>query len=98
MKSRPLFTDSWNSYWHFVFGIMASYFWLIHPLFIIYQLKDPTEVNLFVDLAEFFIGFVIMFGLIRWWQNPERGMRSGGIRSGSMQSGSQTGVVGGGTP
>jgi hypothetical protein len=61
MKSRELFTDGWNSFWHFFFGILSIRFIIIIPIFVIYQLIHYQDKNLFTDLAEFFIGF---FGII----------------------------------
>jgi hypothetical protein len=57
--SRPLFTDGWNSFWHVFFGVIAVRYLILVPIFIVYQLIDFYEVNLFVDLAEFFFGFFI---------------------------------------
>jgi hypothetical protein len=57
MKSRPLFTDGWNSFWHVVFGILSIYYWIIIPIFVIYQLMDYKDVNLWIDLLEFAVGF-----------------------------------------
>ena len=57
---RPLFTDGINSFWHVVFGMISYYCIFIIPLFVLYQLKDIHDVNLFVDLAEFFIGLVLV--------------------------------------
>jgi len=57
MKSRELFTDGWNSFWHVLLGILSIRFLAIVPIFVIYQLIDFYDKNLFVDIAEFFIGF-----------------------------------------
>jgi hypothetical protein len=61
MKSRELFTDGWNSFWHVLFGILSIRFFIIIPIFVIYQLTDIHDNNLFVDLTEFLIGF---FGIV----------------------------------
>jgi len=61
MESRELFTDGWNSFWHVFLGILSIRFLAIVPIFIIYQLIHFYDKNLFVDIAEFFIGF---FGII----------------------------------
>jgi len=61
MKSRELFTDGWNSFWHVLLGVLSIRFLVIVPIFVIYQLIDFYDKNLFVDIAEFFIGF---FGII----------------------------------
>ena len=57
-KSRHLFTDGWNSFCHFCFGICSKLFPVITPNFIIYQLIYYKDPNLFVDLVEFFIGLL----------------------------------------
>lgn len=58
-KPRQLFTDGWNSFWHFVFGFIALYNIVISVLFILYQLYDYNDKNLFVDLFEFLIGYTV---------------------------------------
>jgi len=58
---RDLFTDGWNSFWHFVFGLVGFYSPLVTILFILYQLKEPFETNITIDLTEFLIGFACMF-------------------------------------
>jgi type VI protein secretion system component VasK len=62
---RPLFTDGWNSLWHVVFGMMSVWFWWIIPIFIVYQVKDYKDPNLWIDLAEFFFGWIFMSVLTR---------------------------------
>ena len=57
MKSRELFSDGLNSFWHVFFGLLSIRFLVIIPIFVIYQLINIYDTNLFVDLAEFFIGF-----------------------------------------
>ena len=54
---RPLFTDGFNSFWHFVFGLLAVRFLIIMPIFIAYQCIDIYEENILIDLGEFFIGY-----------------------------------------
>ena len=66
-RPRPLFTDGWNSFWHVIFGIIAVRYLFIMPIFIAYQLIDIYEVNLFVDLAEFFVGFFVAWILVRFF-------------------------------
>ena len=60
MATRPrrLFTDGYNSFWHFVFGIVSIYYMFVIPLFILYQLIDPYEINIMVDITEFAIGYI----------------------------------------
>ena len=60
-KSRKLFTDGYNSFWHVCFGILSLRFAVIIPNFIIYQLIDYADANLFIDLGEFFIGFTLIY-------------------------------------
>ena len=43
---RDLFTDGWNSFWHFVFGLLGFYSPFVTILFVLYQLKDPFETNI----------------------------------------------------
>lgn len=59
MTHRPLFTDGWNSFWHFFFGCIAVQFPFIIPIFAIYQLIDYKDVNLHIDLIEFFLGYLL---------------------------------------
>ena len=55
---RALFSDGYNSMWHFIFGCVAVYLWFVTPLFFAYQLIERTQKNTLVDLSEFFIGYV----------------------------------------
>jgi hypothetical protein len=61
-KSRALFTDGVNSISHFIIGLFAVQFSILTPLFISYQLLDPSDVNIFVDINEFVLGYIV--GLI----------------------------------
>lgn len=56
---RRLFTDGWNSFWHFFFGIVGVYSNLVTILFVMYQLKDPYEKNVVIDLTEFALGYLV---------------------------------------
>ena len=56
-RSRPLFTDGWNSFWHFFFGVIAVHFWIVIPLFVAYQCQDIYEKNFYIDLGEFALGY-----------------------------------------
>ena len=58
---RPLFTDGWNSFWHVLFGILAVRYYLIVPLFVIYQLLDWQDENLVCDLLEFAVGYMMYY-------------------------------------
>jgi hypothetical protein len=60
-KHRPLFTDGFNSFWHVVFGILATEFKIIIPLFVAYQFLDIYEKNVWIDIGEFTIGFVATY-------------------------------------
>ena len=62
---RGVYTDGWNSFWHIVFGILASKFpKVIVTLFMAYQLYDSQETNVVVDIAEFMYGYVVGIGLL----------------------------------
>ena len=64
-KMRGVYTDGWNSFWHIVFGILASKFpKVIVTLFMAYQLYDSQETNVVVDIAEFMYGYVVGIGLL----------------------------------
>ena len=63
-QRRPLFTDGFKSLAHVYFGVLAFPFWIVIPNFIIYQLIDIRDVNLFIDLGEFFIGLVVAWILV----------------------------------
>jgi hypothetical protein len=63
-RPRALFTDGYNSFWHFVFGMMSFYIKYIIPIFVLYQLYDYTDVNLWVDLMEFGSGLICMLAII----------------------------------
>jgi len=55
---RDLFTDDWNSFWHVVFGFLGSFYTPILFIFIFYQLVDPLETNMQIDIFEGMIGFL----------------------------------------
>lgn len=61
---RLIFTDGWNSIWHFIFGCMSVFIWMVHPIFYTYQLKDPFEKNILVDFCEFFIGYCLTISIV----------------------------------
>jgi hypothetical protein len=54
---RYPFTDGWNSFFHFFFGVWGTASHLVFILFLAYQLIDPSEMNVIIDLAEFLIGY-----------------------------------------
>jgi hypothetical protein len=55
---RAVFTDGFNSFWHLAFGAFAVKYDVVIILFAIYQLIDTSEMNLKIDMAEFFIGYL----------------------------------------
>ena len=57
--SRPLFTDGFNSFVHFTCGVLAVICRPLVPLFTLYQLLDPYDVNMYVDILEFIVGYSI---------------------------------------
>ena len=58
---RNIGADGWNSFWHFTFGALSVFYWWIIPLFFMYQFQDPYEKNIKIDLAEFCIGFIVVY-------------------------------------
>lgn len=56
---RYLFTDGFNSMWHFIFGLLSVYYTPILILFLIYQVVKHNPISsAFAGLLEFFIGYV----------------------------------------
>ena len=58
-----MFTDGWNSVWHFVFGFLALKYPVFVTIFIVYQFLDIYEVNVFVDILEFLVGHLVACGV-----------------------------------
>jgi len=56
---RRLFSEKFNSFAHFLLGLLTIYCPLIFPLFVIYQLRDISEENVEIDLAEYYIGMAV---------------------------------------
>jgi hypothetical protein len=56
---RDLFTDKWNSFWHFIFGFLGAFYHPVLSVFIVYQLVDPLEQNMLIDIYEGMIGFIV---------------------------------------
>jgi hypothetical protein len=56
---RDLFADGWNSFWHVVFGMIGGVYPAVLILFILYQLIDPFEENVWIDITEGLIGYFI---------------------------------------
>ena len=61
---RGIFTDRWNSTWHFIFGMTAYKFPIIILLFLLYQYYQPGDINAPIDILEFFIGLSV--GALAW--------------------------------
>lgn len=68
---RDLFTDGWNSFWHVVFGFLGAFYHPIILIFVIYQLVDPFETNMQIDIFEGMIGFLAGMALRRTWHKAE---------------------------
>jgi hypothetical protein len=68
---RLLFTDGGNSASHVAFGGLAAWVWWIMPLYVVYQLVDPFEENVLVDLLEFFIAYGLVLYLVEPRRLPE---------------------------
>jgi len=58
-----MFTDGWNSLWHFIFGYLALQYPIFVSIFIVYQFLDIYEVNVFVDILEFLAGHLFACGV-----------------------------------
>jgi hypothetical protein len=56
---RDLFTDRWNSFWHFIFGFLGSFYRPVLDVFITYQMVDPLEHNMLIDIYEGIIGYIV---------------------------------------
>ena len=61
---RYLFTDKWNSFWHFVFGCLSIMFPIIIPIFLMYQCIQYTP-NDVIDVLEFLFGFLFAYVLFK---------------------------------
>ena len=56
---RPLFSDGWNSLWHFIFGMIAAKYNIVLILFFGYEIfKHRTISQSYASITEFFIGFI----------------------------------------
>uniref|UniRef100_A0A6C0HJZ7 Uncharacterized protein n=1 Tax=viral metagenome TaxID=1070528 RepID=A0A6C0HJZ7_9ZZZZ len=58
-----MFTDGWNSLWHFAFGYLAVQYPIFVSIFIVYQFLNIYEVNVFVDILEFLTGHLFACGM-----------------------------------
>jgi hypothetical protein len=56
---RLPFTDGWNSFWHFFFGTWSTATPVVFFIFLVYQLRQPNEKNILIDLIEFIIGYYL---------------------------------------
>ena len=54
---RHLFTDKYNSVFHFLFGVIAFQSSIVIPIFIIYQFRHKYNENTIIDILEFLIGY-----------------------------------------
>jgi glucose uptake protein GlcU len=63
-EPRALFTDGWNSFWHIIFGAIATYNIIIAVVFVAYQFHNPNDKNLWVHIIEFIIGYFVWLVII----------------------------------
>ena len=69
---RYPFTDGWNSFFHIFFGFWGTASPLIFIFFLAYQLIDPSEMNVMIDLTEFLVGYWISYYLTSDWNRNKR--------------------------
>lgn len=65
---RNLWTDGWNSLWHFTFGALTYKMPIILLMFLMYQLfanQGIYEKNVSVDILEYFIGLTSMIAAVK---------------------------------
>ena len=65
---RKLWTDGWNSFWHFTFGALTYKIPIILLIFLMYQLvanQGIYEKNVSVDILEYFIGLTSMIAAVK---------------------------------
>ena len=65
---RKLWTDGWNSFWHFTFGALTYKIPVILFIFLVYQLvakEGIYERNVSVDILEYFIGLTSMIATVK---------------------------------
>jgi hypothetical protein len=60
---RPLFTDGWNSVWHFIFGVLSIKIPALIPAFLAYQYVLKYDDNSRIDTKEFEIGLYAVQGI-----------------------------------
>ena len=75
---RKLWTDGWNSFWHFTFGALTFKIPIILVMFLAYQAfakHGLYERNVSIDILEFFIGLTSMiatsYTLNKFYEVPE---------------------------
>ena len=65
---RDLWTDGWNSFWHFIFGALTYKIPVILVIFLVYQLVANDGIydkNVTIDILEYFIGLTSMIAASR---------------------------------
>lgn len=65
---RDLWTDGWNSFWHFTLGALTYKIPVILLIFLIYQLfakQGIYDKNVSVDILEYFIGLTSMIAAVK---------------------------------
>jgi hypothetical protein len=63
---RKLWSNGWNSFWHFALGALSFKIPLVLVIFLIYQTvanKGFYDKNVYTDILEFFIGLITMIGI-----------------------------------
>ncbi len=56
---RPLFSDGWNSFWHVLFGMIATKYNIVLILFLGYEIfKHKSISQSYASITEFFIGYI----------------------------------------
>ena len=68
---RELFTDYMNSFYHVWLGFLGAYLSPILFLAIGYQLLDPFETNMLIDIFEVMIGYILGKLLSRTWHQAK---------------------------
>lgn len=56
---RGLLADGFNSACHIILGALAFHFWMLVPIFILYQMLHPYDINLRIDICEFICGYCV---------------------------------------
>jgi hypothetical protein len=56
---RPLFSDNINSFVHLTCGVLSVRFRWLLVFFMLYQLLDPYDDNMHIDILEFLFGYII---------------------------------------